>query len=406
MKTELPPDFLSTPAGERANAILRNCVHCGFCNATCPTYQLTGDELDGPRGRIYQIKQLLEGKSSGTTVRLHLDRCLTCRNCESTCPSGVRYGRLLDIGREAAAQASKRPFAETAARRALHRFLLTRPLFDAAALTGRLFRRLLPGHLRRQLAPLSQSGPAWPGATHARKVILHEGCVQPALQPAIDRMTAVVLDRLGIQCIRMPRSCCGAISHHLDMHDDALETIRRNIDLWWPLIETQLVEGILSTATGCGVTLRDYATLLEDDPDYREKAAAVGALVIDPAELIAGTAFSARSPSRLRIAYHPPCTQQHGQQIRGQVQPILRKAGHEVVAFNDEHLCCGSAGTYSILQPGFSGRLRDNKLENIGRAQPDMIATANIGCMMQLQSGTEIPVVHWIELLFNADMAK
>ena len=396
---------MQTSQGQEADRILRNCVHCGFCNATCPTYQLTGDELDGPRGRIYLIKQVLEGHKPQTHTQLHLDRCLTCRNCETTCPSGVDYGRLVDIGRKLVSEQSKRSITSSIHRYLLRKFLLKRSLFNPMIKLAQLTRWLLPASISRSI-PLKQKHLLpWPEREHKRKVILLQGCVQPALQPGIDRAAAVVLDRMGIQVLHPQDSgCCGAISHHLNAFDEAHAYIKNNIDAWWSIIEQQQVEAIISTATGCGVTIKDYKHILADDSEYKHKADTVSALCRDLSEIIDTDALpvseqSSQGQSSMTIAFHPPCTLQHGQQINGKVEAILSASGHKLVPFTDTHLCCGSAGTYSILQKDFATRLRDNKLQNIEHSHPDLIVTANIGCLLHLQSGTRVPVRHWIELL-------
>ena len=402
MKTSITPGNLATRDGKQADRILRKCVHCGFCNATCPTYQLTGDELDGPRGRIYLIKQVLEGNRPGTHTQTHLDRCLTCRNCESTCPSGVDYGQLVDIGRKLVSGQATRSPLDRLWRFALRRLFLTRPLFNTAVAAAQTARPLLPAALKRKVPARSGRLPPWPVNTHDRKIILLQGCVQPALQPNIDRAAAVVLDRLGIEAVRIPQnSCCGGISHHMDAFAEARRYIKANIDSWWPLIDSGQVEAIVSTASGCGVTIREYEHLLADDEAYRLKAARVSSLSRDLSQIASAEAMAGVStqPPGRRVAFHPPCSLQHGQQVRGHVEAILQALGWELLAFNEPHLCCGSAGTYSILQKNMAEKLRDRKLQHIEVEQPDIIATANIGCLLHLQSGTATPVRHWIELL-------
>jgi glycolate oxidase iron-sulfur subunit len=402
VKTSISPSHLATHDGQQADRILRKCVHCGFCNATCPTYQLTGDELDGPRGRIYLIKQVLEGALPGRHTQTHLDRCLTCRNCESTCPSGVDYGQLVDIGRKLVSEQARRTPADSLKRFALRRLFLTRALFNTAITAAQIARPLLPSALKRKVPARPDRRLHWPETEHDRKIILLQGCVQPALQPNIDRAAAIVMDRIGIQTLRIPESgCCGGISHHMDAFDEARKTIRTNIDNWWPYIENKQVEAIISTATGCGVTIREYGHILADDDEYRDKAAKVSSLSRDLSEVVDAESLAAASPPAAtnRVAFHPPCTLQHGQRIHGRVEAILQASGMELVPFDESHLCCGSAGTYSILQKSMAGSLRDRKLKNIQDGKPDMIATANIGCLLHLQSGTDTPVRHWIELL-------
>jgi glycolate oxidase iron-sulfur subunit len=402
VKTSITDDFLETHSGQEANRILRNCVHCGFCNATCPTYQLTGDELDGPRGRIYLIKQMLEGKQAGTLTQTHLDRCLTCRNCESTCPSGVDYGDLLDIGRKRVSEQHRRKRADSLKRWLVRKLFLTKPLFNTAIATAQLTRSLLPTTIQHKVPARPGQLLDWPDTEHQRKIILLPGCVQPALQPNIDRAAAIVLDRLGIQTLRIPQTgCCGGLSHHLDAFNEADAYIKNNIDSWWPHIENNQIEAIISTASGCGVTLKEYGRILATDEAYKHKATKVSELCRDLSEYVAGQSWpqTPTSTSMQKIAFHPPCTLQHGQQIRGKVESILQASGGQLVSFQEPHLCCGSAGTYSILQKSMAEELRDRKLQNIQSAQPDVIVTANIGCLLHLQSGTRIPVRHWIELL-------
>jgi glycolate oxidase iron-sulfur subunit len=403
METHLADWIKDTPTGREAESILRTCVHCGFCNATCPTYQLLGDELDGPRGRIYQIKQMLEGSKPTASTQLHLDRCLTCMNCETTCPSGVRYGRLVDIGR-ATVEAQVPRSAWQRGRRTILRFALTqRWLFDAGVRVGRLFRPLLPAALRTKLPPLRAPGPR-PAGNHVRKVLLLNGCVQPALLPSIDAATARVFDVLHIGVVVVARSgCCGAIDYHLNAPAAAKHAARRNIDAWWPHIEHG-AEAIIVNASGCGAMVKDYGHLLADDPEYAGKAARVAELAKDPAEFLAPfaptLAACLRSPlasAPRRIAFHPPCTLQHTQRLRGVTEALLSALGAELVPVADAHLCCGSAGTYSLLQPQLARQLRARKLENLQRENPQMILSANIGCLAHLESGAGVPVRHWIE---------
>ncbi|MCX7292489.1 glycolate oxidase subunit GlcF [Janthinobacterium sp.] len=401
MQTNLADFIKNTPAGDEAEAILRACVHCGFCTATCPTYQLLGDELDGPRGRIYLIKQVLEGAPVTAKTQTHLDRCLTCRNCESTCPSGVQYGRLVDIGRNVVEQRVQRPLRERALRFALKEALPRRWLFTPAYKAGQALRPLLSKSLQDKLRPGEKAG-AWPARRHARTMLLLDGCVQPAMSPNINAATARVLDALGVQLIVAPRAgCCGALRHHLNDQDAALDDMRRNIDAWWPYVDS--AEAIVMTASGCGATVKEYGHLLAHDARYADKARRIAALTRDLSEIM--PAFEAELVALLqgrigkKVAYHPPCTLQHGQQIRGKVEQVLRAVGVDVRLCADSHLCCGSAGTYSILQPDLSQQLRDNKVANLEACEPDMIVSANIGCLTHLQSGTETPVRHWIELI-------
>lgn len=400
MQTQLSPTFLNTPQGQEADAILRACVHCGFCNATCPTYQLLGDELDGPRGRIYLIKSLLEGAEATRKTQTHLDRCLTCRACETTCPSGVQYGRLADIGRGLTEQQVKRPWRERLKRCAL-RALLPYPLrFRFLLRLAQWLRPLLPGTLRRSV-PRRQKTTAWPLPRHARQALMLDGCVQPALNPNINAASARVLDKLGISILREGfAGCCGTLSYHLGAHKESLRFMRRNIDAWWPHIERG-AEAIIVTASGCAPLVKDYGRLLRDDPAYADKAARISAITKDISEVISGQDLSALkpAPSPKKIAFHSPCSLQHGQKITNVVENLLSKLGFELTPVTDGHLCCGSAGTYSILQPELSRQLLKNKLAALQSGDPECIASANIGCLAHMQSAASMPVKHWIELL-------
>ena len=403
METHLAEFIRHTAEGREADAILRSCVHCGFCTATCPTYQLLGDELDGPRGRIYLIKQMLEGAEVTASTQLHLDRCLTCRACETTCPSGVRYGRLADIGRHVVEKRVARPRSEAARRWLLRHALMSRPLFACAVTVGRLLRPLLPAALVRRIPRVRRAG-AWPATRHARRMVALTGCVQPVLAPSIDAALARVLDRLDITLIRVAGSgCCGALSHHLSAAGDALARIRANIDAWWPEV-VRGAEAIVVTASGCGVMVKDYGVLLKGDPEYADRAARIAALARDPVEII-GAEWKRLAPlvamdhGPQRVALHTPCTLQHGLRLGGRIEEILEALGLELAPVTDGHLCCGSAGAYSILQPVLAQRLRSNKLRALERDNPELIATANIGCLMHLAAGTQRPVQHWVELL-------
>ncbi len=398
MKTDLLSRYRDTESGREAEAILRSCVHCGFCNATCPTYQLLGDELDGPRGRIYQIKQLLEGQDVGNLTRIHLDRCLTCRSCETTCPSGVQYGRLVDIGRELIEQEVPRPWEESWLRRVLLWVLPYPRRFAALLRLGRLVRPLLPAALKAKV-PANRTQRSWPQAEHSRFMLVLEGCVQQAVTPDSNAAAAQVFDRLGIQ-LRPAPGCCGAASYHLAATTDGLDFARRNIDAWWPAVEAGC-EAIISTASGCGVMVKDYGHLLAADPDYADKAQRISRLTRDACEVLAEQDLSALQVSGAgrRIAFHPPCTLQHGQKITGAVESLLTRLGFELVPVSDTHLCCGSAGTYSVLQPEIATQLRDDKLRALQKHQPEMIVTANVGCELHLETAAGVPVRHWISLL-------
>ena len=404
MQTNLAPEYRDTHEGREADAILRACVHCGFCTATCPTYQILGDELDGPRGRIYLIKEVLEGAAVTAKTQTHLDRCLTCRSCETTCPSGVQYGRLLDIGRGLVEKKVGRTLTFGAQRWAIRRVLLSKTLFGAALSMGRLVKGLLPRELGDRIPSGSRAG-EWPAPRHSRTMIIMEGCVQPALKPGIDAATARVLDRIGISALRIADGggCCGALSHHLSAEDEARAIIRRNIDAWWPYVHRGL-EAIVVTASGCGVMVKDYGHFFAHDAAYAAKAKKIAELARDPIEVIAAewkkiAPLIAMDQGPQRIAFHPPCTLQHGMKIRGQVEEILLAIGNSLLPVADTHVCCGSSGTYSILQPVLANTLKANKLRALEALRPEVIVTANIGCMTHLESGTRTPVKHWIELL-------
>jgi glycolate oxidase iron-sulfur subunit len=412
MQTELAPAFRNTPDGETAEAILRKCVHCGFCTATCPTYQLLGDELDGPRGRIYLIKQVLEGAPVTRATQLHLDRCLTCRNCETTCPSGVQYGQLLEVGRRVVDEQVPRPRGERTVRWLLKEGL-TSPLFAPAMKLGQALRPLVPAALQDKVpAAAPARAHRWPTRTHPRKVLMLMGCVQPAMMPNINAATARVLDAAGIQTLVADGAgCCGAIRDHLGDHAGGLADMRRNIDAWWPLVDGLTsqgrVEAIVMNASGCGVTVKDYGRALARDPAYAEKARRVSALTKDLSELLPDLvpALKRRLPKKVSgdFVFHPPCTLQHGQQLRGGVETTLHQLGFGVRLASDEsHLCCGSAGTYSVLQPELSKQLRERKLQGLAPQDGEVIVSANIGCIQHLQSGTAVPVRHWVEVIDDA----
>jgi glycolate oxidase iron-sulfur subunit len=401
MQTNLAPEYKNTADGQAAEAILRKCVHCGFCTATCPTYQLLGDELDGPRGRIYLMKQVLEGETPTRKTQLHLDRCLTCRNCESTCPSGVDYGHLVDIGRKLVDAKVERPVGERALRWALKEGL-TSPLFAPAMKMGQMVRGLLPQALKNKV-PAPQNSGTWPTRTHARKVLMLAGCVQPSMMPNINTATARVLDAAGVQTVIAPEAgCCGAVKFHLNDHEGGKAQMRANIDAWWPHVQAG-VEAIMMNASGCGVTVKEYDHIFKDDPLYAAKAARISELTKDLSEWLPELADKLRgkvSTKAGHIAFHPPCTLQHGQKLRGGVEKYLGDLGFDVkVSNNEAHLCCGSAGTYSVLNPDIAYQLRDRKLSNLNEMQPGVIVSANIGCITHLQSGTATPVKHWVEVL-------
>ena len=400
MQTNLPLSLLATRDGKEADAILRNCVHCGFCTATCPTYQLLGDELDSPRGRIYLIKQALEGAKPTRTTQYHLDRCLTCRSCETTCPSGVRYGRLVDIGRHYVAKSVKRPLFQRIIRRML-RFMLPFPnRLKPFYWLGLVAKPILPAPIKHKIPPLQARKKTQINSNNSRKMLVLEGCAQSVMTPATNDHARAVLNRLGISLISAKgQGCCGAVDHHLDAETSAKAHIRRNIDAWWPHIE-EGAEAVIVTASGCAVQVKDYGNLMAEDPNYSEKANILSKMTRDIAEVLAGedlTQFKVRKPQK--VAFHAPCTLQHGQKLTGVVEGILTRLGYRLHLPKSPHLCCGSAGTYSILQPTLSKQLRDQKLSALTKDAPDLIVTANIGCQLHLQSATQTPVTHWISLL-------
>jgi glycolate oxidase iron-sulfur subunit len=405
MQTNLADFIRDTPQGREADRILRACVHCGFCTATCPTYQLLGDELDGPRGRIYQIKSVLEGAPVREETRDHLDRCLSCRSCETTCPSGVQYGRLVDIGRAVVEQAVPRTLPQRALRWAL-KFVLPKPaLFGLLLWLGRLFRPLLPQVLKDTVPP-ARPAERWPALRHRRRIVVAGGCVQPSIAPDIDSAAAKVLDAIGISAERLSIGCCGAVAYHLNAQDEGLDTARRAINRLCAALDAG-AEGIVVSASGCASFVAEYAHHLQDDPMFAAKANRVTAALIDLTTLLAREhaaldAALARAPRPAAaepIAVHNPCTLQHGMKNRGNVERLLVLAGYRLTPVADGHLCCGSAGTYSILQPQLSAQLKANKVAALEAGQPRRIATANIGCLTHLATGTERPVEHWIELI-------
>jgi glycolate oxidase iron-sulfur subunit len=409
MQTNLADFIKDTPEGREADAILRTCVHCGFCTAVCPTYQLLGDELDGPRGRIYLIKQMLEGQPVTEKTQLHLDRCLSCRSCETTCPSGVKYHRLLDIGRDVMEKRVGRSLVAKAVRFLLSEALPRPWIFKPAVKMGQLVRPLLPSVLADKVPMASEAAvKPWPQPrAHKRRMIALAGCVQPTLTPNTNAATARVLDKLGIELFEPAGAgCCGALRYHINEQEKALDDMRRVIDAWWPHIENGSVEGIVMTASGCGAHVLDYGSLFKHDAAYAEKAARITALTRDASEVIAAEKDrlvellrAASAGVGKRVAFHSPCTLQHGLKIRGVVESLLAAAGYELSPVADPHLCCGSAGTYSITQPELSKQLRDNKLAALGAGSPAVFVTANIGCQTHLQSGSATPVLHWIELI-------
>jgi glycolate oxidase iron-sulfur subunit len=400
VQTHLADFVKKLPEFQEIDAILRSCVHCGFCTATCPTYQLLGDECDSPRGRIYLIKQVLEGQTPTVKTQLHLDRCLTCRACETVCPSAVHYGRLVDIGRNIVEMQVSRPMLSKWQRWLLKNILPFRQRFSILLWFGQTFRFLLPATLKRQV-PAKYKVKNYPNHLHQRQMLLLEGCVQPALAPNIHWATMTVLDRLGIRLIVAPKSgCCGALHYHLADHEQGLEFMRRNIDAWYPYLE-QGIEAIITNASGCGVMIKGYAEALKHDQNYAKKAEKVSALAKDLSEILIAEDLSrlALPAQKPKIAFHAPCTLQHGQKLSGRVENLLTYLGFCLTSISDSHLCCGSAGTYSLLQPELSQKLLFNKIRSLEQGEPDLIVTANIGCLTHLQSATTKSIKHWVELL-------
>ncbi len=401
MRTNLLTSIKNTPEGRLADKILRSCVHCGFCNATCPTYQLLGDENEGPRGRIYLIKQVLEGAEPSITTQAHLDRCLLCRNCETTCPSGVQYANLLEIGKKFIEAKIERPFKERFIRDGLLNTLPYPRRFKLFLKAGRYFLPLVDPKLRRKI-PAKVAKGRWAKTQYRRRMLILDGCVQPILSPDINSATSRVLDKLGITLVNIKKAgCCGAVSQHLNNEKEALAMMKRNINAWWPEIEAG-AEAIVTTASGCGLMVKEYYHYLQHDEQYAEKARHISALCKDLAEVIAAENYKILATIKPKtISWHPPCTLQHGQKITGVVEKILKDCGYHLNPIKDSHLCCGSAGTYSILQPQLAKKLGDNKIDNLQANQPEMIVTANIGCQTHLQERTKTPVKHWVHLLLD-----
>lgn len=401
MQTSIAPELANDPRVIDAEKTLRKCVHCGFCLATCPTYNLLGDELDSPRGRIYLIKQVVEGHKPTAQTLNHLDRCLTCRNCETTCPSGVEYGHLLDNGRSLVEEQVERPLKQRLMRKAILNFLPYPKRVAPLVKLGQLVSGVLPASLRASV-PLKQTAGSWPRSSHDRTMLVLDGCVQPSMAPATNAAAARVLNALGINLLSVDKSgCCGAVHFHLNKQSDAKDFIKRNIDAWWPHIEAG-AEAIITTASGCGVMVKDYGHVLSDDVEYKDKAARVSALCKDIVQVLQAedlTRFKARAKEIGPIAFHPPCTLQHGQKLPMATEILLKSVGFELTPVAESHTCCGSAGTYSIFQPELSRQLRDNKVAALTANTPEIIATANIGCQLHLQAGTGKAVVHWVELL-------
>ena len=403
MQTNLSEHAKTLARADEAESILRSCVHCGFCNATCPTYQILGNELDGPRGRIYLIKQMLEGEPVTSKTQLHLDRCLSCRNCETTCPSGVSYHTLLDIGRAELERRVERPASQKLLREGLRQIVPRPAVFNALLKAGRTFRPLLPDAMKRKVPARVVAPKPRPAPRHARRALMLEGCVQPALSPNTNAAAARVLDRLGISVTAAPSAgCCGATDYHLNAQEAGLARARRNIDAWWPAVQAG-AEGIVQTASGCGAFVKEYGHLLRTDPAYADKAWRISELARDLVEVIAAEPLGVlRTTAGKKLAFHCPCTLQHAQKLGGTVESVLQRLGFELTAVPDAHLCCGSAGTYSITQPELAEKLRDNKLDALESGRPEVIATANIGCQTHLQGAGRTAVRHWIELVEEA----
>ncbi len=399
MQTNLSDQAKQLPRADEAERILRSCVHCGFCNATCPTYQVLGDELDGPRGRIYLIKSLLEGGEATARTQQHLDRCLTCRNCETTCPSGVEYHTLLDIGREEIERRVRRPLSQRLLRGGLRQVVPRRMVFGTLLRIGQAVRGLLPAAVRAKVPARAPEAGARPAPRHARRMLMLEGCVQPSLSPNTNAATARVLDRLGISIAEAGRAgCCGATDYHLNDQQKGLDRARRNIDAWWPAIEAG-AQAIVQTASGCGAFVKEYGHLLRHDPAYAHKARRVSELALDISEVLRAEKLQDLGSGKAKIAFHCPCTLQHAQKLGGAVEDILGRFGFDLTPVPNAHLCCGSAGTYSITEPELSNTLRRNKVEALESGGPELIATANIGCQMHLAGAARVPVRHWIELI-------
>jgi glycolate oxidase iron-sulfur subunit len=403
MQTNLHPSFKNTAVGDEAEAILRSCVHCGFCTATCPTYQEISDERDGPRGRIYLIKQLLETGSATEKTRGHLDKCLSCRSCETTCPSGVKYARLADLGKEIIEEQQTRPWQERFIRWSLRQVLPYRNRFTVLLRLGQLVRPIMPTIVKQKI-PLRVKSTPWPKSKQKRTMLLLAGCAQPGATPNTNAAAARVLDKLGVTLKEAPKAgCCGAVSYHLSKHEEGLNFMRNNIDAWWPEIAAG-AEAIIVTASGCGALVQDYGELLKNDRQYASKAKRVSELAKDLSQAITVSDIEKLSfkENKTTTAVHCPCSLQHALKLADSVEPLLQAAGLVTTKTKSKHLCCGSAGTYSILQPELSGKLLDNKLAALNIDNPDRIVTANVGCQLHLASKAKVPVQHWIELIDEA----
>lgn len=412
MQTTIATQLADDPRAIAAEEVLRKCVHCGFCLATCPTYNLLGDELDSPRGRIYLIKQVVEGQQPSSATRTHLDRCLTCRNCETTCPSGVEYGHLVDLGRSLVEEQVPRSGLDKWLRKGILSVLPYSKRVGPLVGLGQAVRPLLPKVLASSV-PIKQSPGERPTTKHDRHMLVLDGCVQPSMAPATNVSAARVLDSLGIRLDSIAQSgCCGAVHYHLNEQEQAKQLIRQNINAWWPSIEAG-AEAIIVTASGCGVMVKDYAHVLADDAEYAQKAARVSELARDIVEVLIDvlnkedlSRYHQASAAIGRVAFHAPCTLQHGQKLPQVTESLLARFGFQLTTVADAHTCCGSAGTYSIFQAAISKQLKQNKVDNLLAGQPDIIATANIGCQLQIASGSGQAVVHWIELVDRVVTAR
>ena len=415
MQTTLAAEYEHSPLALSAQDLVRQCVHCGFCTATCPTYQLLGDELDGPRGRIYLIRQVLQGETPTRSTQEHLDRCLTCRSCESTCPSGVQYGHLIDVGRALVDDKVQRPWLERVLRGVLVHFL-TSPLFAPAYRVGQWMRPVLPKPLQAKVSPWVSRQPhaalerIQDSPLTGHKILFLEGCVQPALCPNINHSTRRVLSALGVSVITPEDAgCCAALAQHLGHLERAQAQIRRNIDAWWPHVQSG-VNALISNASGCGVMVKDYGHVMREDALYAQKARTISELCKDLSELLP-TWVNLLKPQLQEeqvkalgpMVFHPPCTLQHGQHINGVVERALKELGFDITPpAHDAHLCCGSAGTYSVLEPVLSKALQQRKLQHLMAQGPEQILSANVGCITHLQEKSPVPVKHWIEALDTA----
>ncbi|MEK9993136.1 MAG: glycolate oxidase subunit GlcF [Hydrogenophilales bacterium] len=410
MKSNLLPKYLDTYKGQRAKDIIKACVHCGFCTATCPSYQVLGNELDSPRGRIYLIKDFLEGEVTSKKTQLHLDRCLTCRSCETTCPSGVKYGELIDIGRTLVEKSEKRNILDVLFRKVINYIFLNRSVLNLLLFSARFFRVFLPNNLKK-IIPASQKI-VYPvkKVEFQDQVIFFKGCVQDPIYPNINAAAEFILNSIGIKVILSTDSrCCGALSHHMNLHSKSEEIIKENVNYLYNELESNKVKNIISTITGCGLMIKDYHEQFGQNSPMHEKAKKISQSSMDIFEFILNNEklifnFLKKinfKPTSKRIVYHPPCTMQHGLKINNQVEKFLLKIGYKLNDFDEKHLCCGSAGTYSIFQKKIANTLRSRKIKNLTQEKPDIICTSNIGCILHLEKGSDTKVIHWIEMFAN-----